>query len=77
MKRAFYLILAGICIGILAAPRKGSETRKKLKKEFQDWTEETLDQTGDRGSQRNNAFIDSYATDRVVFNDRELTVNEW
>jgi gas vesicle protein len=37
MKKAIYLILAGVAIGLLIAPRKGSESRKKLRDGFGDW----------------------------------------
>ena len=30
MKRAFWLVMAGVAIGILVAPDKGSETWKKI-----------------------------------------------
>jgi gas vesicle protein len=79
MKRAFYLILAGVAIGILVAPRKGSETRQKLKKEFRDWTEEALDQASDLVPQKHvsNVSGNGYDMDEIIENERELPVNEW
>ena len=35
MKKALYLILAGVAIDILVAPDKGSETWRKLKDRFE------------------------------------------
>jgi YtxH-like protein len=36
MKKAFWLILSGVAIGILLAPDKGSVTWKKLVNQFND-----------------------------------------
>jgi gas vesicle protein len=47
MKKAFYLILAGVIIGILVAPDKGTETRRKLKDRFDDWKESAMDKADD------------------------------
>jgi gas vesicle protein len=51
MKKALYLILAGVAIGILVAPAKGSETRRKLRTTFDDWKEGAMDQVNDMISQ--------------------------
>lgn len=51
MKKAFYLILAGIAVGILIAPRKGSETWEKVKEGFDDWKNDARDQVNDFISQ--------------------------
>jgi gas vesicle protein len=51
MKKALYLILAGVAIGILVAPEKGSETRRKLRTTFDDWKEGAMDQVNDMISQ--------------------------
>ncbi len=47
MKKAFYLILAGVAIGLLIAPDKGSETWRKLKEGFEDMKDQALDQVND------------------------------
>lgn len=47
MKKAFYLILAGVAVGLLIAPRKGSETWEKIKEGFNDWTDDAKDQLND------------------------------
>ena len=47
MKKAFYLILAGVAVGLLLAPRKGTETLERLKKGFNDWKDEAKDQLND------------------------------
>jgi gas vesicle protein len=47
MKKAFYLILAGVAVGLLLAPQKGTETLQKLKKGFNDWKDDAKDQLND------------------------------
>jgi gas vesicle protein len=44
MKKALYLILAGVAVGILIAPDKGSETWRKVKEGFDDWKDDAMDQ---------------------------------
>jgi gas vesicle protein len=47
MKKAFYLILAGVTIGLLIAPAKGSETWQKIKDSFDDLKNDSLDHVND------------------------------
>jgi gas vesicle protein len=47
MKKAFYLILAGVAIGLLIAPAKGSETWQKIKDSFDDLKNDSLDHVND------------------------------
>jgi gas vesicle protein len=47
MKKAIYLVLAGVAFGLLVAPRSGSETLEKLKKGFKDWKDDAKDQLND------------------------------
>ena len=47
MKKALYLILAGVAIGLLAAPAKGSETWQKIKDRFDDLKNDGLDHVND------------------------------
>ena len=47
MKKAFWLILTGIAIGILVAPDKGSETLKKIKDKLDDLKDRAADNIND------------------------------
>jgi gas vesicle protein len=47
MKKAFYLILTGIAIGILIAPAKGSETWQKITDSLDDLKTKTKDSIND------------------------------
>jgi gas vesicle protein len=52
MKKAFWLIMVGIAIGILVAPDKGSETRKKITDNLDDLKDKAkngMDDLADRG----------------------------
>jgi gas vesicle protein len=51
MKKALYLILAGVAIGIFLAPDKGSETWRKVKNGFDDLKEGAMDQINELVSQ--------------------------
>jgi len=54
MKRAVNLILLGVGIGILVAPRKGTETWSRLKKAFADWKNQMTDKADDIVSESND-----------------------
>ena len=47
MKKAFYLILAGVAIGLLVAPAKGSETWQKIKDSLDDLKNDGMDHVND------------------------------
>jgi gas vesicle protein len=47
MKKALWLILAGVAIGILVAPDKGSETMKKIKESLDDLRDKAMDSFDD------------------------------
>ena len=70
MKKALYLILAGVAIGILVAPAKGSETLRKIKDGFDEWKDGAMDQFNDFVS-RGKDVVDEAGT------EARKTVNEW
>lgn len=43
MAKALMLVLAGVVIGILIAPDKGTETQRKLADRLEDYTDEAKD----------------------------------
>ncbi len=47
MNKTLLAVLAGIGIGMLIAPDKGSSTRKKLRGKFEDFKDEAEDQVSD------------------------------
>jgi gas vesicle protein len=47
MRKAFYLILAGVAIGLLIAPAKGSETWQKIRDSFDDLKNDSVDHVND------------------------------
>jgi gas vesicle protein len=47
MNKTLLALLAGIGIGILVAPDKGSSTRKKLRGKFEDFKDDAEDQISD------------------------------
>jgi gas vesicle protein len=77
MKKALYLILAGVAIGILVAPDKGSETWRKLKKGIDDWSDDAMDQLNDVVSKGKDLI--GKGKDAVDSATRETmkTANEW
>jgi gas vesicle protein len=77
MKKALYLILAGVAIGILVAPDKGSETLRKLKEGFDDWTDNAKDQFNDMISQGKEFVGKGKDAVETAKSDVRKTVNEW
>jgi gas vesicle protein len=77
MKKALYLILAGVAIGILVAPDKGSETWRKLKEGFDDWKEGAMDQINDMVSQGKELVGQGMDVTDNAKNEVRETVNEW
>jgi gas vesicle protein len=70
MKKAFWLILTGIAIGILVAPDKGSETLKKIK--------DKLDDLKDRAADNINDMVDTVreSTQKTGENVKSIST-EW
>lgn len=47
MNKFLITLLSGIAIGVLIAPAKGADTRRKLVKRFNDLTEDLTDEVND------------------------------
>jgi len=77
MKKAFYLILTGIAVGILIAPRKGSETWQKLKDGFDDWKDDTRDQVNDIISQSRDVAGKGKAMANTLNDEARSVVDKW
>jgi gas vesicle protein len=77
MKKALYLILAGVAIGILVAPDKGSETWRKLKDGFDDWKEGAMDQINDMVSQGKELVGKGKDAADTAKNEVRETVDQW
>ena len=77
MKKAFYLILAGVAVGILIAPRKGSETWQKLKDSFDDWKEDTADQMNDFIMQGKQMAGKGKSMANTLHNEAAKEIHEW
>lgn len=77
MKKAFYLILAGVAIGILIAPEKGSETWRKLKEEFEDLKDQALDQVNDIVAQGRDLVGKGKHVASDVVDTTRKTTHDW
>ena len=77
MKKALYLILAGVAIGILVAPDKGSETWRKIKDGFEDWKEGAMNQINDMASQAKDLVGEGKKEADTAKNEVRETVNQW
>jgi gas vesicle protein len=62
MNKIMIGLITGIAIGILIAPAKGSDTRKKLVDRFTDFTEDLSDNTDQLYSSGKN-LVDTVKTD--------------
>ena len=66
MKKAFWLIMSGVAIGVLLAPDKGSSTWQKLVNKFNDLKGAASDQANNmigRGKDLINREINSVETE--------------
>ncbi len=77
MKKAFYLILAGVAIGMLIAPDKGSETLRKLKDGFDDWKDNAMDQLNGVVSQGKDLVGKGKDAVNSVKTKARSTVSDW
>ena len=75
--KALYLILAGVAIGILVAPDKGSETWRKIKDSFDDWKDGAMDKVNDIVGQGNDVVDKAKDPAANLKTAVEKTVNEW
>ena len=66
MKKAFYLILAGVAIGILIAPGKGSETWRKIKGSIDDLKNDARDHVNDMVTQSKDLISDAKKDSRKI-----------
>jgi gas vesicle protein len=77
MKKALYLILTGIAVGILIAPRKGSETWQKLKESFDDWKDDAKDHVNDFISQGKDMAVKGKVMANTLNDEARSAVNKW
>ncbi len=77
MKKALYLILAGVAIGILIAPDKGSETWKKIKDGFDDLKDQAMDHINDVVDKGKDLVGKGKDAANETANAAKKTANEW
>jgi gas vesicle protein len=77
MKKALYLILAGVAIGILIAPDKGSETWRKVKEGFDDWKDDAMDQLNGIVSKGKDLAAKGKSTFESAKTEVENKANGW
>jgi gas vesicle protein len=56
MNKVLFSLLAGVAIGVLVAPDKGSETLRKLRSRLNDYKEEAEDQADELAGNTRKAF---------------------
>ncbi len=66
MNKTLITLATGIAIGILIAPRKGSETRRKIVNRFNDFTEDVADNADQLYSSGKN-LVDTVKNDARGF----------
>jgi gas vesicle protein len=64
MNKLLFGIAAGIAIGLLIAPDKGSETLKNLKRRFQEYADDAANQADDLMDRSRSAY--NRATDEFA-----------
>jgi gas vesicle protein len=77
MKKSLYLILAGVALGILIAPDKGSKTLRKLKDGLDDWKDSAVDQLNGIVSKGKDILGKGQESVADVKNGAVKAVNEW
>ena len=65
MNKVLIALLTGVAVGLLIAPAKGSETRRRLSKSFNDLTEDLEDEAENLYKKGNNV-LNSVASGAVV-----------
>jgi gas vesicle protein len=56
MNKIMYSLLAGVVIGLLIAPDKGSETLKRVRSRFNDYKDQAEDQADELAGKARKAF---------------------
>ena len=56
MNKILLSLLAGVAVGLLLAPDKGSETLKKLRSRFNDYKDQAEDQADELAGKARKAF---------------------
>ena len=76
MKNVIYALLAGVAIGMLIAPDKGSETRKRLFGKIGDLSDDLADGASDLSDGASNLYERGKTTVRQGANKAKGMVND-